>query len=240
MPSSPSGRYSASLRSDGSQTAVTARGLPLRRTRRKQARPGELTAAALEVFVSNGFAATRVEEVAARAGVSKGTLFLYFDSKEALFKAVVRENIAGRLTEGAALVDAFPGPTAELLPLLIMQWWKRIGATEASGIVKLMVTEARHFPELARFYEAEVIRPALDLIHRVIQRGIDRGEFRAIDAACATHALISPLICLALWKHSPTPFAAGLIPGSPALDPERFLAQHADIAVRGLLKDIAR
>ena len=86
-----------------------------KRERRKEARPGELLEAALDLFIEKGFAATRVDEVAARAGVSKGTLFLYFPSKEELFKAVVRQNIAGRFDEWRQELEAFEGTTSELL-----------------------------------------------------------------------------------------------------------------------------
>ncbi|MDD2547643.1 MAG: TetR/AcrR family transcriptional regulator, partial [Burkholderiaceae bacterium] len=107
---------------------------PHKRARRKDARPGELLAAALDLFVDKGYAATRVEEVALRAGVSKGTLFLYFPSKEDLFKAVVRENIGGRFAEWNAEFETLEGSTAEVLRYCLKVWWERIGNTQASGI----------------------------------------------------------------------------------------------------------
>jgi len=97
-----------------------------KRERRKEARPGELLAAALDLFVEKGFAATRSEEVAARAGVSKGTLFLYFPSKEELFKAVVMENLGGRFTEWNAEFEAFEGTTADMLRYCMNVWWERV------------------------------------------------------------------------------------------------------------------
>jgi TetR/AcrR family transcriptional regulator len=213
----------------------TASAPPLlpRRERRKEARPGELLDAALDLFVEKGFAATRSEEVAARAGVSKGTLFLYFPSKEELFKAVVRENIAGRVTEGASEVASFTGPTAELLPWLMLEWWRRYGATKASGISKLIISEASNFPELALFYQDEVVAPAKELVRNVLQRGIDRGEFRALDMPYVVHAVMAPLIFLVMWKHSMAPCCDP----QNTIDPEKFIAQHADLMVRGLLKE---
>jgi len=101
-----------------------------RRERRKEARPGELLDAALTLFVEKGFAATRVEEVAARAGVSKGTLFLYFPSKEDLFKAVVRETIAGRFAEWNEEFERFDGSSADLVRHCLMAWWERVGMTK--------------------------------------------------------------------------------------------------------------
>ena len=131
-----------------------------KRERRKEARPGELLEAALDLFVEKGFAATRSEEVAARAGVSKGTLFLYFQSKEELFKAVVIENLAGRFTEWNREFDEYEGSTADMLRYCMRVWWERVGATKASGLTKLMMSEGRNFPELADFYRREVVSPA--------------------------------------------------------------------------------
>ncbi len=200
------------------------------RTRRKDARPGQLLDAALALFVEKGFAATRVEEVASHAGVSKGTLFLYFPSKEDLFKAVVRENISGRFTEWASLIDGYTGGTPELMALCLKNWWERLGATRASGITKLMISEARNFPELAAFYEQEVIRPGLDLLRRVLKRGIERGEFRPIDLDQGVYCVLAPLIYLMMWRHS---FGACSL-ASPALDPERFLAVQLDTLLHGI------
>ncbi len=111
------------------------------RQRRKEARPQELLDAALELFVERGFATTRAEDVAARAGVSKGTLYLYYPSKEELLKAVVRENLGALIREGADLADGFEGDTQALLSLLMHTWWERIGETPASGIFKIILTE---------------------------------------------------------------------------------------------------
>ncbi|WP_372656863.1 TetR/AcrR family transcriptional regulator, partial [Hydrogenophaga sp.] len=120
-----------------------------RRERRKEARPGELLSAALSLFVEKGYAATRVEEVASLAGVSKGTLFLYYPSKEELFKAVVRETISGRFTEWNEELKKFEGDSSALVAYCMRSWWERIGMTQASGITKLVMTEANLFPEIA-------------------------------------------------------------------------------------------
>ena len=192
----------------------------VKRERRKEARPGELLDAALDLFVEKGFAATRAEEVAARAGVSKGTLFLYFHSKEELFKAVVRENISGRFKEWNDEFAAFEGNSADMLGYCMHVWWDRVGATKASGITKLMMSEASNFPELATFYQDEVIQPGEDLIRRVLQRGIDRGEFRDMDLDYAIYSVIAPMIFLILSKHS----SGVCIQGAASLDPEKYIA----------------
>jgi TetR/AcrR family transcriptional regulator len=206
-----------------------------KRERRKEARPGELIAAALELFVEKGFAATRAEEIAKRAGVSKGTLFLYFASKEELFKAVVRENISGRFPEWSAQVDSFEGSTSDLLRFGMMAWWSRVGATPAAGIGKLMMSEAVNFPELADFYEREVIEPGDALIRRILERGIERGEFRPIDLKYGVYAVLAPLLFLAMWRHS---FASNRIP-FVKLIPEECLEAQIDTILNGLAVRVA-
>ena len=200
-----------------------------RRERRKDARPGELLEAALELFVQKGFAATKAEEVAKLAGVSKGTLFLYFASKEELFKAVVRENIIGRFTEWNAEFELFTGSTADMLRYCMRSWWERIGSTKASGITKLMMSEAHNFPELAAFFEHEVVLPGNELIQRILQRGVDRGEFQLIDMKYGVYTVLAPLMFLAMWKHS-----LGTCVGAAEIDPEHYIAVQAETLLAGL------
>jgi len=201
-----------------------------KRERRKDARPGELLDAALELFVEKGFAATRAEEVAKRAGVSKGTLFLYFSSKEELFKAVVRENISGRLGVWHAEMDNFQGSTADLLRHSMNAWWAQIGSTKVSGITKLMMSEAGNFPELAAFYQAEVIEPGNELLRRVLQRGIDCGEFRPINLKYGVYTVLAPMMFLAMWKHS----FGTCSKAAAQLVPEEYLAVQIETILYGL------
>lgn len=204
--------------------------LTVKRERRKEARPGELLDAALDLFVEKGFAATRVEEVAARAGVSKGTLFLYFQSKEELFKAVVRENISGRFKEWGEEFETFEGSTADMVTYCMNVWWERVGATKASGITKLMMSEATNFPELAAFYQQEVILPGQALIRRILQRGIERKEFKSMDLDYAVYSLIAPMIYLIISKHS-----AGIcVPSGMALDPKKYIESQVSMILHGL------
>ena len=201
-----------------------------KRERRKEARPGELLEAALDLFVEKGYAATRAEEVAVRAGVSKGTLFLYFPSKEELFKAVVRHNVSSLIVEGAAIVEAFDGSTSDLLMMLFGVWWDRVGGTQTGGLHKVVLAEVRNFPELAQFYADEVIVPAHRLFEGVIQRGIDRGEFRPVNLLHVAHAVMAPMIFLMLHQHS---FGACPAHG-PDMDPKATLMAHADLILHGL------
>jgi TetR/AcrR family transcriptional regulator len=206
---------------------------PPKRERRKHDRPGELLEAALDLFVEKGYAATRVEEVAARAGVSKGTLFLYFPSKEDLFKAVVRASVVEPVTQGAAEVGSFQGTCGQLLEWMMLQWWYRYGDTKASGISKLVMSEASNFPELAQFYRSEVIEPGHALVRHVLQKGIDQAEFRPVNVELALHSVMTPLLFLVMWKHSMGPCC----PSHEQIDPQAFISQHAQLLARGLAPD---
>jgi AcrR family transcriptional regulator len=202
-----------------------------KRERRKEARPGELLDAALDLFVEKGFAATRAEEVAARAGVSKGTLFLYFPSKDELFKAVVRENISGRFQEWNQEFEQFEGNTPDMLRYCMKIWWDRIGAGKASGITKLMMSEARNFPELAAFYHHEVVAPGQDLIRRILQRGVDRGEFAVLDMDYAIFSVTAPMVFLVMMKHS----LGVCVPHEYPLDPQRYVTSQVETLLQGLM-----
>lgn len=205
-----------------------------KRVRRKDARPSELLDAALDLFVEKGFAATKVEAVAARAGVSKGTLFLYFPSKEELFQAVVHDNLASRLADWNAEYEAMDGSAADMLRHALHAWWTRVGATKLTGLTKLVMSEAQNFPELAASYHAKVVRPAQALIRRIIQRGIDRGEFRTLDTDYAVYSVTSTILYLVMHKHS----LDVVVPEPERLVPERYIASQLDIILHGLLRPV--
>jgi AcrR family transcriptional regulator len=200
-------------------------------TRRKDARPQELLAAALDLFVERGYAATRLDDVAAQAGVSKGTLYLYFANKEDLFKAVVRENVVPVLGEAEAIVSGFEGPTADLFRRIMLAWWERFGSTKAAGITKLIMAESCNFPEVATFYYEEVITRAKSLVTAMLARGVARGEFRPLDIAHAVDVVIAPMIMLMMWKHS---FGACSV---DPIDPHQYLECYSDLLLQGLLTD---
>lgn len=199
------------------------------RRRRKEARPSELTAAALSLFVEKGFAATRLEDVAARAGVSKGTLYLYFDSKEALFKAVIEQGILPALSEGETLLAEHRGNNASLLRCLLLGWWQLIGATDLAGVPKLMISEANNFPELAQYYHDQVISRGRNLLLEALRRGVASGEFRPVaDPEAMVDVLIAPLLMLSIWRFSFAPCAR------KANEPQAFLDTHFDLILNGL------
>ena len=201
--------------------------------RRKEERPAELLAAALDLFVERGYAATRLDEVAARAGVSKGTLYLYFENKEELFKAVVRENIVERISQTRELARQFSGPRGQLLRQLVQRWWQTYGQTPAAGLSKLIMAESGNFPEIARFFVDEVIEPWHRLFGEVIAEGIRRGEFRPVDIEYFVHVVAAPLVMLTLWNRSFGPCSAR------GLDADRYLAAALDAFIAALQPPLA-
>jgi AcrR family transcriptional regulator len=198
-------------------------------TRRKEARPAELMAAALDIFVDRGFAATRLDEVAASAGVSKGTLYLYFSSKEELFKAVIRSGIVPVIERSERQLLEHKGSAIELLRQIIMGWWSSVGDTKLGGIPKLVFSECRNFPEIGKFYYDEVMSRGHRLVQTVLEQGMRTGEMREMDAGYATRLLLAPMVYLLLWRHSFD------ICESRHIDPEKYLEQHLDIVIHGLV-----
>lgn len=200
------------------------------RQRRKEARPQELLDAALQVFVERGFAAARTDDVAHRAGVAKGTLYLYFSSKDELLEAVIRHYIASEIAAGQEALVAHAGSSAALLREVVVPWWQRLVDSPASGVFKLVITEVRNFPEIAAFYTREVIEPGERVLAGIVQRGIDSGEFSPVDVHHTVFSLLFPLVMLCLHKHS-----LGPCMDRPMLDPHRFIRDHVELLLSGLL-----
>ena len=201
------------------------------RRRRKDARPAELLEAALALFVEKGFAATRSEEVAKAAGVSKGTLYLYFPSKEELLKAVIQHFLGAEIEAGIKEAAAAEGPTAQVMQQLLVTWWTRIYEGPASGVFKLVITEIRNFPEIGDFWVEHVVAPGEALVSGLLRRGIERGEFAPVDVAFATHSMLMPMILLCVHKHS---FAACGIAKELDVDPVAFMQSHFRLIFTGL------
>ncbi len=198
--------------------------------RRKDARPEELIAAALDVFVERGYEAAKLADVARRAGVTKGTIYLYFESKEALFKAVVRETIVPVIAQGEALARSFTGSARELLEQLVREYWRLVGETALAGIPKLMMAEAATFPELTRFYYDEVVTRGHRLMASVIERGIKNGEFRAVDVMVAAKLAMSPLMHATVARRA---FASCMPEG---FNVQKYLDTHIDLYLHGIAK----
>ena len=198
--------------------------------RRKDARPGEILDAALDLFTEKGFAASRIDEVAARAGVSKGTVYLYFDSKENLFKAMVKEKILPQMEKTEGLMLNHSGDHAELLEKIARQWWGVLQGSNLSGLPKVIIAEAGNFPDIASFFVENVTQRIRGLFTRIIQQGIDTGEFRSISATEAARVFTSAIVFAFIWQHSLAPF------DSIPFESETYLQIHLENFIRGLKK----
>lgn len=162
--------------------------------RRPEARPDEILEAALTVFGESGFARAKIEDVARRAGVSKGTVYCYFDSKESLFREMVRAKVVASLAEAEVFVRTFDGSARALLAELIRRMYGRVRREQMMQLARVVQGELPHFPELARFYFDEVILRARRLIEQVLERGVASGEFRPSATGFAARGLSSMLV----------------------------------------------
>jgi len=162
--------------------------------RRPEARPDEILEAALTVFGESGFARAKIEDVARRAGVSKGTVYCYFDSKESLFREMVRAKVVASLAEAEVFVRTFDGSARGLLAELIRRMYGRVRREQMMQLARVVQGELPHFPELARFYFDEVILRARRLIEQVLERGVASGEFRPSATGFAARGLSSMLV----------------------------------------------
>lgn len=197
------------------------------RRRRKDARPGEIARAAMESFAEQGFAGTRVEDVARRAGVAKGTVYLYYKDKDELFAAAVRECIAPVFDGLEALDRAGERSASELLTAILARVYSQLAAVpERRALLRMLIAEGPRFPSLTRFYHDTILARARLLLARVVQRGLDSGEFRPGPVLEQPQVLIGPVLLAVVWKLIFEEF-------SP-LDLERHLAAHVDLVLHGL------
>jgi AcrR family transcriptional regulator len=202
---------------------------PPRWRRRKTARPSEIVAAALEVFAEKGFAAARLDEIAARAGVSKGAVYLYFETKEELFREVVLQMAVPQLDAVLAMADAHPGPFADLAPRILARIAEIIRTTRLPSVLKMVVGESRNFPDLARVWHDAVVSKALSLMTGLITRAQQRGEVRPGDPRLHAVSLIGPMVVSILWREVFTPV------GAQPLNEQALAAQHARNVLHGML-----
>ena len=196
--------------------------------RRKEARPAEILDAALAEFVSRGFAAARLEDIARGAGCTKGTIFLYFANKQELFKAVVRASVLPRLEQAEQLVERNEGSVRDVLEQLLRMRWQGIFDSQISGLPKLIFAEAGNFPDLARFFNDEIVVRSQALIERVLRLGVARGEFRPLDTTHVARVAVTPILMAALWKHSIAPCVTS------TTDPQAYFEAAMDVLLTGI------
>ncbi len=196
--------------------------------RRKEGRPKEILTAALQEFSINGFAGTRLEDVATRAGICKGTIYLYFKSKEELFAEVVRDRILPHIEQLENMNERPEGNAKELLRQQLTTIYQELLSTDARFIPKLIISEGSRFPELAQFYFEEIITRIHKVSQNIIERGVMAGEFRASALNWEQQAILGPALSAVIWITVFNEFEA--------LDLEAYLKTHIDLLLHGLEK----
>jgi AcrR family transcriptional regulator len=195
--------------------------------RRKGARPGEIVEAAREVFAERGFAAAKLEEVARRAGVSKAALYLYFSTKEELFRAVAQSLASPLLDTVEAAAEAIDAPFAEFAPAMLARAAMLLSAGQAGPLARLVIAESRNFPDLARIWHDDVVARVLAIVTRIITRAQARGEVIPGDPRLHAFSLAGPMLMGALFRE--------VFIEAEAPDLFELAAQHARTLLKGLL-----
>jgi AcrR family transcriptional regulator len=182
------------------QLNATDEGAP-RWQRRPEERPVEILDAALMVFGERGYAGTRLEDVARQAGVSKGTVYLYFESKEALFRAMVSTKVGAAISGVREIVRQHTGTSEEVLRLIMERIWCGMKDEGKARLSRLVHSELANFPELARFYFGEVVVPVRELVSEIIARGIRDGEFVPVDPQLMARTISLSLVHWATYQR---------------------------------------
>lgn len=198
-----------------------------RRQRRKDDRPAEITRAAQAAFVENGFAAARMDDIAARAGVSKGLIYAYFPTKVALFESVLRANIVPVLSNIAEAVRAdIQTPAREHIRLVVETVYRELVLTERRRLLHLVIAEGVRFPEITAYYYSEVITKGRDLMSSIIERGISRGEFARRGMEVYPEIIMAPALLAVLWSL--------LLADAAPVEMDKFMDVHVDLVLRAL------
>jgi len=197
--------------------------------RRKQARPGEILEAALSVFAEKGYAAARMEDIATKAGVTKGTIYLYFPSKEEVFKSLARQHVGDTLRDAIVQARDYQGSVRDFLAMMITIMSAKIESGHVAVLPKIIIAESGNFPELARFWREEVIDKALGMLSGVIASGQARGEVRAdVLPEYVARLCVAPFVMSIIWRTVIAP--TDKVP----FDYRKFLSLHLDVLMRGL------
>ncbi len=170
--------------------------------RRKDQRPIEILTAALDLFVCKGFAATKIEDIAKQAKVSKGTVYLYFESKEALFKKMVHEIMTPKISEMESYIATYHGSQIELLKFVMRRWWQTIKESGLTGVPKLIISEADTFPELTQYYMKRVIHRIQSIVVNILNAGMQSNEFKKVESVLCARVIMSSLVYFSMWDVS--------------------------------------
>jgi AcrR family transcriptional regulator len=193
--------------------------------RRKQDRPQEITNAALAAFAEKGYAATRVDDVAKRAGVSKGLLYLYFKTKEELFKSVIRSLVIPRIDKLTKIVDASEMSSEEFLRGPFLEFAKQMPGSPISVVVRLMVAEGPKHPDLVSFYWDNVVSRGLEIIEELLARGVRNGEFQKSAVSEQPQLFIMPVVFSVIFN---------LLFGERSMDTDKIIETQIDLLITHL------
>jgi AcrR family transcriptional regulator len=188
--------------------------------RRKEDRPDEITAAAFEAFAENGYASTGVADVAKRAGVSKGLLYLYFKTKEELFKAVIKNVVVRRVDALISDVETSELSSEELIRGPMTAFMKKIPDSPVAIVIRLLISEGSRHPDLLDFYYDNVVSKGLAAIQLIIGRGVERGEFQSSAVALQPQLFISPMLLAIVWE---------MMFSRQPLDTDQLIDDHIDL-----------
>ena len=198
--------------------------------RRKDERPAEILDAALALFVSKGFVSTKIDDIAKMAGVSKGTVYIYYASKEILFKGMVHELMVPKINDVEDFIKAYQGSQLDLLKAVIRQWWQTVKSSGLTGVPKLIISEADNFPELTRFYVKEVIHRVQSILVKILNKGIDNNEFTKIEPILSARVIMSSLVYFSMWDTSLKKY------DQSGLEVEDLIEQQIQQLVNGMVK----
>jgi AcrR family transcriptional regulator len=208
------------------KAAAQRAGTRARTEEQRQAKLQGILDAALDVFVEKGFADSRLDEIAARAGVAKGTIYLYFDSKEAMFEALIRSGIAAPIAAIEEKVLALDLPAEAMLRLLFTWMRQEILGTRRREIARLILCEAGRFPQIAALYHREVVSRGLRLLRGIAERAVARGEFASDEIVRFPQLAIAPGVVALLWTN--------LFQRLEPLDVEAMFEAHLRVIMRAL------
>lgn len=197
--------------------------------RRAEARPAEIVRAAYEVFAEKGFAAARLDDIARRAGVSKGALYLYFANKQEIFEAVVKDAVAPNIGAVEHMALAFPGTFEQLIRMVAPRIAEVVASANIGKVLKMVVGESGNFPEIARIWHDDVVARGLGLMTALIERAQKRGEVRAGDPRDFAVTLIAPMLVGVIFRETFVPV------GAKGFDIPALMQQHLDTVLPGLL-----
>jgi len=198
------------------------------RRRRKAQRPQEILEAAFLEFSRNGYAMTTLDQIAERAGVTKGTIYVYFESKEQLFISMVRELMKATLDTVQDMFERHDGSSADLLRAQFSFIYQHlVEDRRRREVVRMLISEASRFPELADRYHQDIHRPCLDMLQKAIQRGMDRGEIRRSAVTDCPLVIIAPIALVDLWMM--------MFDDRHPLDLKSYFDAHLELVLNGLL-----